>query len=119
MISNIFLDSTSADFDIIGALWRLGPAFALMGIAIAYLVYQIDKKEKNVQELNLYIRDNDKENLEVLNSINGTLDKLIQSLVTGNENLKEKIIAEANSLKSHVDIKVAELKNHITEAKND
>ena len=70
-----------------------------------------EKKEEEIKELNAYIRENDKENLEVLSSLNNTMDKLIQTISSGNEALREKIATEAITIKAHVDAKIAEIKN--------
>lgn len=120
-------------FDLISALWQLGPVFALMAIAIIYLARKLDKltdvdsgigakkdeqikelarrKEDEITDLHDYIRENDRENLEVLTSINNTLDKLIHSFASGNEALKEKMITEAKGIKAHIDRKISELKD--------
>ena len=72
-----------------------------------------DKKEEEIKELNAYIRENDKENLEVLSSLNNTMDKLISTISSENDALKEKIVTEAITIKAHIDAKIAELKEKI------
>ena len=69
-----------------------------------------EKKEEQIKELNAYIRENDKENLEVLSSLNNTMDKLIQTITSGNDSLKDKIVTEATNIKNFIDIKIAGLK---------
>lgn len=127
----------SSNFDILQALWNLSPILALLAAMCVFLAWRNEKltnhlhdpekgivaikdkqiaelskiKDEQLKELNDYIRENDKENLEVLSSLNNTMDKLIQSILTGNETLKDKIIVEATGIKAHVDVKIAELKS--------
>lgn len=127
----------SSNFDILQALWNLSPILALLAAICVFLVWRNEKlnshlfdpekgilatkdkqiaeltktKEDQLKELNEYIRENDKENLEVLSSLNNTMDKLIQSILTGNDTLKEKIVVEATGIKTHIDVKIAELKS--------
>jgi len=126
-------------WDLLQSLWQLSPILALMALVIGWLVWKneklqtalydpekgiiaikdsqikviAEKKDAEIKEMNEYIRENDKENLEVLSSLNNTMDKLIQTIVTGNDSLKEKLINEATGVKTHVDAKIAELKEKI------
>ena len=77
-----------------------------------------EKKEAEIKELNEYIRENDKENLEVLSDIDHTLDVLIKSVEVGSEALREKIASETKDVKSHIDVKISELKEKIKNGNN-
>lgn len=139
LINVILIDTTTVTWNLVQSLWQLSPILALLAIAVIWLGWKneklhtqlydpekgiiaikdaqiknlAEKKENQIQELNEYIRENDKENLEVLSSLNNTMDKLIQTIVSGNDSLKEKIVNEATGIKTHTDIKVAELKEKI------
>ena len=126
----------STELGILKSMWELSPILALLTIAIIWLAYKneklyntlydsekgiivvkdnqikvlTEKKEEQIKELNAYIRENDKENLEVLSSLNNTMDKLIQTITSGNDSLKDKIVTEATNIKNFIDIKIAGLK---------
>jgi len=131
----VFLNQPN--LDIFKSLWDLSPILGLMGALLVWGIWKLekqqtffydpekglislkdkqikelaDKKDLEVKELNTYIRENDKENLEVLSALNNTMDNLIQNINSSNISLKEKIVTEATNLKSHIDLKVTELKN--------
>lgn len=125
------------NFDLLQSLWNLSPILCILVILIAVLIWKIEKmnktfydpekgiislkdkqisdlaekKEEQLRELNDYIRENDKENLEVLSALNNTMDKLILTITSENDILKEKVVSEATSVKTHVDLKITELKS--------
>lgn len=127
------------NFDLLQSLWNLSPILCILTILIAILIYkneklskmmydpekgyiaikdkQIDELAKNkdnqLKDLNDYIRENDKENLEVLSALNNTMDKLIQTIVSGNDVLKDKVVSEAIGVKTFVDLKITELKGKL------
>ena len=129
----------AGNFDFLQSLWNLSPILVILVVLIALLIYKNEKlnnilydpekgvialkdkqiselaksKEAQLKELNDYIRENDKENLEVLSALNNTMDKLILTITSENDILKEKVVSEATGVKSHVDLKITELKTKL------
>jgi hypothetical protein len=54
-----------------------GPLILLFLIITVYLGWQSWKKDKEIAKLNDYIRESDKENINLLNQVNNTLDKVL------------------------------------------
>jgi hypothetical protein len=84
--------------NILQELVKQGPLFALFVAITIYLVWKLDKKEKEIKELHEYIRENEKENLKILNDVNNTLDQ-----VTRKQNDTNEIVAkEVQHLKEFI-----------------
>jgi hypothetical protein len=58
---------------------HISPMEALLLLVVGALMYFIYYKDKEVKELNAYIRESEKGNLQVLNEINNTLDKITET----------------------------------------
>lgn len=82
---------------------EIGIVATLMGAAITWLIKQLSNKEKEVNKLNEYIRQNDKENLSVLSDLNKTMDKMIETNQALNEKLLESHKNNSESVKDHID----------------
>ena len=72
--------------DLIGDLYDLSPIIAILLAGITYLVISINKRENalkekdlELKELQKYIRESEKENLNTLKKVSGTLDRVIDS----------------------------------------
>lgn len=107
--------------DFITDLYKLSPIIGLLIIAIGYLVVVSNKKDKllkqkeddlnklikekdeQLKELNKYVRQSEKENLQTLQKVSSTLDRVIDSQKNGDnivlkeiDNLKDIILLKLN-----------------------
>lgn len=82
--------------------------YTILVIVIAYLGWRLHIKEKEISDLQKSIRENEKENLNILTQVSATLDRVIEGQRTTNEmifrelqNLKEFIryLIESNRKK--------------------
>lgn len=82
--------------------------YTILIIVIAYLGWRLHNREKEITELQKSIRENEKENLNILTQVSATLDRVIEGQRTTNEmifrelqNLKEFIryLIESNRKK--------------------
>jgi len=116
MLSNILLQvvdvetSSSVVSKIVDSILEHGPIAAVFLAVSIFLVYLLNKREKQIQELNKYIRNNDKDNLETLNKLSTTLDKIMDkqknsdnNVVTEIKNTKEIIVLKIENLSNKVD----------------
>lgn len=107
MLLNLFvvlLQVTEVDF--IGQLYTLSPIIGCLVVAIGFLVYllkkrddKLNEKDDEIKELHKYTRDNDAENIKVLEKVSSTLDKVMEQEKNGNtivlkeiDNLKQLIL---------------------------
>lgn len=88
--------------NILTDLAKLSPLIAILVAIIAYLIWKIEKREKEIISLNGYIRDNDRENLQILSNLNNTLDKVIEKQKHSNES----VIKEIDGLKEYISLKI-------------
>ena len=72
--------------------------YTILVIAIAYLVWRLHNKEKEISEQQKQIRENEKENLEILNQVSATLDRVIEGQRTTND----MIFRELQNLKEYI-----------------
>jgi hypothetical protein len=98
----IFLQSTTVLSSMIGTLAEQGALITLFVLICWYLVRQIGKREKEVTDLNDYIRESEKENLQVLNDVNNTLDKVLENQKHSND----MVIKEIENLKEYITLKL-------------
>jgi hypothetical protein len=96
--------------DFISQLYTLSPIIGLLLVGICFLVYllkrrdeKINEKEEELKELNKYIRENDSENIKILEKVSNTLDRVMEQDKTGNsavlkeiDNLKQLILLKLN-----------------------
>lgn len=100
---NMVVSSSGVDA-LLSQLAKEGPLVALFLLVIIGLVYQLNKREKEIVKLNEYIRETNKDNMNVLNEVTNTLDKVVDKQRDTNDiltkeinNLKEFIILKLNS----------------------
>lgn len=79
-----------------------GPIVGVCILVCIYFYKQIGKKEKEVESLNEYIRNSDKENLQILNDVNNTLDKVLENQKHSNE----MVIREIENLKEYISLRL-------------
>jgi septal ring factor EnvC (AmiA/AmiB activator) len=63
---------------------------------------QLDGKDEQVAELNEYIRESEKETVQVLNAVNNTLDKVLEN----QKNSNNMVIKEIENLKEYISLKL-------------
>lgn len=97
------------EVDLVSNLFKLSPIIGLLLIAIGYLVWNLKKKEdkitqkeKELKELNDYIRNNETENLRILERVNNTLDKVCENQKVGDNS----VIKEIDNLKQLILLKL-------------
>lgn len=82
--------------------------YTILMVVIVYLGWRLHNREKEISELQKSIRENEKENLNILTQVSATLDRVIEGQRTTNEmifrelqNLKEFIryLIESNRKK--------------------
>jgi hypothetical protein len=61
------------------------PWAILLIIAVRYLVKKLDRKEEEIKELNLVIRDQQKEGIETMNEVNNILKELTSIIKYGKD----------------------------------
>jgi len=66
------------ELNILDWLFKVSPVIGVMGWFIWKQEKQISKKDDIIQELNNYAREQDKENLNAMNSIINVMDKLLE-----------------------------------------
>jgi hypothetical protein len=95
-----------AEVDFINQLYNLSPIIGCLLVAIGFLVYllkkkdeKINEKEAELKELHKYVRDNDAENIKILEKVSSTLDRVMEQEKNGNsivlkeiDNLKQLIL---------------------------
>lgn len=103
----ILLDIT--EIGILADLLNLSPVIAVLVGFIVYLIYENrdlkaknTEKENEIKELNEYFRESEKDNLEVLNGVNNTMDKLIDK----QDNFDKNLIREMENMKQYIDLKI-------------
>ena len=72
--------------------------YTMLVIAIAYLVWRLNNREKEVSEQQKQMRENERENLEILNQVSATLDRVIEGQRTTND----MIFRELQNLKEYI-----------------
>lgn len=95
---------------LVDSIVEQGPLAALFLLICIYLGWRVHRKEKEIQQLNRYIRENDKENLETLNKLSVTLDKIIDTQKNSDDNVvkeikntKEIVVLKIDNISSQVD----------------
>ena len=99
--TNVFFLQVAPTVAVDGILANLakeGPLVSIFILISIYLAYQIFNKDKQIAELNAYIRTSDKENLEMMNDVTNTLDKVFEQ----QKGDKETILREISSLKEWI-----------------
>jgi hypothetical protein len=94
---------------LIDSIVQQGPLAALFLLVCIYLGWRLNKKEKEIKQLNDYIRANDKENLETLNKLSTTLDKIIDTQKNSDSN----VVKEIKNTKEIVVLKIDNLSNKV------
>jgi len=119
--------ATTTSVDIWQRLADAGLVFLLMGLAIVWLVRYLKFKDKIIKvkddqllELNEYVRENDKNNLEVLSEVNNTLDKIIETqkvlserTLESQKSQTESVIKEITALKEAIELRMENLSDKI------
>lgn len=126
----LLLETTTSASSTVG-IWeelaKLGIVAVLMGIAVVWLVKQLAKKDRIIKAKDAqieadqkYIRENDKENLQVLSDLNQTIDKLIDTqkalsdkAIDSQKNSTESLGKEIQSLKEFVEVKITNITDKI------
>ena len=72
--------------------------YTILFLVIIYLIYRLHQKEKELSELQKTIRENEKENMNILTQVSATLDRVIEGQRTTNE----MIFRELQNLKDFV-----------------
>jgi uncharacterized membrane protein YvbJ len=81
--------------EVLGTLLSLGPVVTILVAVIIYLHKKLSGSEKSLKELNRTVRDNDKENILLLDSISHALDKLSDKDNTNTD----KVLSELRNLR--------------------
>jgi type IV secretory pathway VirB4 component len=63
---------------------------------------QLDGKDEQVAELNEYIRESEKETVQVLNAVNNTLDRVLENQKSSNN----MVIKEIENLKEYISLRL-------------
>lgn len=105
MFLNI-ISYVQSDVDFVTDLYNLSPIIGCLVICIIYLTYQVYTKEKELKELNKYIRENEIENMKMLEHLSHTLDKVIDN----DRNSNNTVLKEINNIKEVIIIKLDNLK---------
>jgi hypothetical protein len=97
------------EVDFIAQLYKLSPIIGLLLIGIGFLVYllkkrddKLNEKEEEIKELNKYIRENDSENIKILEKVSSTLDRVMEQDKTGNS----AVLKEIDNLKQIIILKI-------------
>ncbi len=101
LISNFILQAGAVD-KMLEKLAEQGPVVTIAILVCIYFYKQVNKKEKEIDTLNGYIRESDKENLQILNDVNNTLDKVLENQKHSNEI----VIKEIENLKEYISLKL-------------
>ena len=104
LFTNLLYIQSEVDF--VAELYNLSPIIGCLILAVVYLVYQIYHKEKQLTELNKYIRDESAENMKTLETVCSTMDKVLDQYEKGNTNITKDI----NNLKEIIILKLDNLK---------
>lgn len=103
----------STEVDFVAELYNLSPIIGLLVVAVitlAYVVKKMDdkiiKKEEELKELHNYLRDNDAENIKMLENLSNTIDKVIEQGKHGNSI----VLKELDNLKQIISLKIDNIK---------
>jgi len=92
---------TSVSVDgLISDLSKQGPLISIFLLICLYLVYQIFNKDKQINELNEYIRSSDKENMSLYKDVANTLDQVFER----QKEDRDMIIKEISNLKDWINM---------------
>lgn len=100
--TNIILQAVGVD-KMIEKLAEQGPIVTIAILVCLYFYKQLGKKEKEIETLNGYVRESDKENLQILNEVNNTLDKVLENQKQSNQ----MVIKEIENLKEYISLKMS------------
>ena len=89
------------------------PLVALLILFLGIFIYLYIKSLKENKELNQYIRDNEKDNLETLNKLSNTLEKLTDS----QKNSDESVLKEISVSKDFIGLKIDNLSDKVSDLK--
>lgn len=110
----VFQEVVTANFglavDALDKLLNEGSLITLFLLVCGYLIYQIQKKDKEInrlnnylKELNEYIRESDKENLQTLSDVSRTLDKVLEN----QKNTDSIVVNEIANLKEVIKLMIS------------
>ncbi len=106
---SFILLQVQSEVDFIGQLYKLSPIIGLLLIGIGFLIYllkkrddKLNEKEEEIKELNKYIRENDSENIKILEKVSLTLDRVMEQDKTGNS----AVLKEIDNLKQLILLKI-------------
>lgn len=101
----------------VSELWALSPIVGILAIACIYLARELHNKNGELKCLNEYIRNSEKENLQILQKVNNTLDKVSEAQKSGDDFVlkdigitKDSILKEIDNLKDLILLKLQDKK---------
>lgn len=92
--------------DILMNLAQLAPVVAVLVVAVMYFLRKEDGYKKEISSLNVELRKNERESLELISRLTTTLDKLMDS----DSNNKIELLSELRVLKESILNKIDNLK---------
>jgi len=84
--------------EVLKTLLQLGPVVSILIAVIIYLYKSLGKRDEQIDELNLYIRESDKANIIILDKVTHTLDKLSDKDDTNTD----KVLTELRGLRDAI-----------------
>lgn len=82
------------------------------GLAIRWLTRKLDAREKDLKDLNSYIRANDKENLGVLKSLQTLISEIKIDVTSSKEDIPGKVIGELKDVEQRLSERITNITNY-------
>ena len=107
------------EFNILKYLFDIAPVVFVMGVGYYILLGMFRAERKTNLELQEYIRNSDKQNLELLKDFSVLLNSIIQISNDNKDEIQHTLHEEAKEIKQHIDSRVVELQREfITRGKS-
>jgi hypothetical protein len=101
--------------DFLKYLVDVAPVVAVMGFGYWILLDLFKVERKTNLELQEYIRNSDKENLELLKDFSALLNSIIEISNNNKDKIINTIVSEAKDIKHHIDSRIVNIQNKISE----
>lgn len=101
------------EFNVLKYLFDVAPVIFVMGVGYYILLGMFRAERKTNLELQEYIRNSDKQNLELLKDFSVLLNSIITISNENRDEIQDTLINEAKGIKSHIDSRVIDLQKQL------
>lgn len=97
------------EFNILKYLLDIAPVVFVMGVGYYILLGMFRAERKTNLDLQDYIRNSDKQNLELLKDFSVLLNSIIQISNDNKDEIKQALHEEAKEIKQHIDSRIMDI----------